>query len=59
MSQRKPEKEQFMKMGRLCSCEGRNFGLSFSLVYGNKGSGNWLTRYSTRIYRQQIPSNYM
>jgi hypothetical protein len=59
MSQRKAEKEYFMKLGRLYSCEGRNFGLSFSVVDGNKGSGTWLTLSSTQIFRQQIPSNYV
>jgi hypothetical protein len=59
MPQRKAEEEHFMKLGRLYSCEGRNFGLSFSLADGNKGSGNWLTLSSTRIYRQQMPSNYI
>jgi len=48
MSRRKAEKEHFMKLGRLYSWEGRNFGLSFSLVDGNKGSRNWLTLSSTR-----------
>jgi len=42
MSQRKAEKEHFMKLGRIYSCEGRNFGLSFSLVDGNK---DWGTRW--------------
>jgi hypothetical protein len=59
MSQREAEKEPFMKLGRLYSCEGRNFRLSFSLVDGNKDSGNWLTLSSTRIYRQKIRSNYI
>jgi len=59
MSQRKAEKEPFMKLGRLYSCEGHNFRLSFSLVDGNKCSGNWLTLSSARIHRQQILSNYI
>jgi hypothetical protein len=39
MSQRKAEKEHVVNLGRLYSCDGRNFCNSFSLVEGNKVRG--------------------
>jgi hypothetical protein len=55
MSQQKAEKEYFMKLGRLYSCEGRNFGLCFSVVDGNKGSGTCLA--DSFFYSNLLPAN--